>query len=119
MGLEDLPWKEVPRETMTAYEKAVRNSRRQSSFSGAFDNDVKSLINRLIDEENYIYPFYVVTITGEPAEGVMGGTTYWEIEGFTCQELSNSKQQLCLNNVHLYMVHLYMFGGNEIIEIAK
>lgn len=94
-------WKPVPKEEMDAYEKAIRNSRRQSSCSGAFHRDVCSLIERLINEENYAYQFYVVTITEEPPEGVMGGTTYWEIEGHTSEDL----QRLTFRkNDYLFMV---------------
>lgn len=109
MSLDKSPWKPIPKEEILAYEKQIRNSRSQSSCSGAFHNDVCSLIERLISEENYIYQFYVVTITGEPAEGVMGGITYWEIEGYNNEDLSNEKlsrisKLLSSENVRLFMV---------------
>ena len=99
--LDRTKWQPISKEDIDAYEKAIRNSRRQSSCSGAFHHDVCSLIERLTNEENYAYQFYVVTITGEPPEGVMGGTTYWNINGYTSEDLH---RLMFGKNDHLFMV---------------
>lgn len=97
MSLSGLKWETLPLEKFHKFEKAVHNSRTQRSNTVSILQDVSSLIKRLADEENYIFPFYVLTLVRH----VSNEKIDWEIEGYTVSELSKLKEYLSLENVHV------------------
>lgn len=97
MNLSSLKWETLPPERFLEFEKAVRNSRTQRSNTVSILQDVCSLIKRLVDEENYIFPFYVLTLIRH----VNNEKIDWEIEGYTGSGLSKLKEYLSFENVHV------------------